>query len=188
MNIENLQNRTLLLKAIDVYFRYGYKKTTLDEVASAVDLSRQTIYQKYKSKKNLFIEAVTFLLDNTLNDIESAFNNDSLTNEEKLVKALDLWGGYYIRSVLSSPHVDEIITVTNEYVGDIYASKQQLFKEKIADFIFRNGLAEKYEHIGVTPKDLATNLFYTQKGIIHLCNSYENFIKEIRLAVKIIFM
>ena len=40
-----MEQDNLLINAMDVFIRYGFKKASMDDVASAVGMSRQAILQ-----------------------------------------------------------------------------------------------------------------------------------------------
>lgn len=48
-------NRENILKiAQDIFSKYGYKKTTLDDIANAVRKWKSSLYYYFKSKEDLF--------------------------------------------------------------------------------------------------------------------------------------
>ncbi|PIF05120.1 MAG: TetR family transcriptional regulator, partial [Draconibacterium sp.] len=48
-------NRENILKiAREIFSKYGYKKTTLDDIASAVRKGKSSLYYYFKSKEDLF--------------------------------------------------------------------------------------------------------------------------------------
>lgn len=186
MAVEISTERELLSQALNIFFRYGYRKTSLDEVARAASLSRQTIYQRYKSKKNLFTSAVINLLDSSIKGVEDILNEKNLAIEEQLLKAFDLWGGYYVKTLKGSPHVDEIISATNEYVGGIISLKQNEFIKVISKAFKKNRVSASYMKHGIPPLKLAEMLYFTHKGIAYLCDGYGSFLEEMRWAIKIV--
>src|SRR5262249_19629209 len=61
----------ILDAAIALFVRQGYVETTLDEIAAAADVSKQTIYSHFPDKDRLFvatIEAVTERADAFVHD------------------------------------------------------------------------------------------------------------------------
>lgn len=60
MNLENGVNKkdanreTILKIAQDIFSKYGYKKTTLDDIANAVRKGKSSLYYYFSSKEDLF--------------------------------------------------------------------------------------------------------------------------------------
>ena len=50
MSTDDPRRSRLLEAALGVFLRYGYKKTSMDEVARAADLSRQGLYLHFATK------------------------------------------------------------------------------------------------------------------------------------------
>lgn len=55
--IKGKQQR-ILAAAIELFTRWGYDKTSLDEIARAAHISKGSIYYYFSSKENLFIDAI----------------------------------------------------------------------------------------------------------------------------------
>ncbi|MGX9416705.1 TetR/AcrR family transcriptional regulator [Vibrio sp. RC27] len=49
--------------AIDVFGTYGYKKTSMKDIADALDISRPALYQYYKNKESIFLALVDHMLE-----------------------------------------------------------------------------------------------------------------------------
>src|SRR5258708_23382447 len=57
----------VLEAAVGVFARYGYRKTSMDEVARAAGVSRQGLYLQFANKEELFPQAVGQSLNRHLN-------------------------------------------------------------------------------------------------------------------------
>lgn len=63
MNIENGTKRdtvreNILIIAQEIFSKYGYKKTTLDDIANAVRKGKSSLYYYFNSKEDLFQEVI----------------------------------------------------------------------------------------------------------------------------------
>ena len=56
----------MLAAALGTFVRYGYRKTSMDEIAQAAAISRPGLYLMFGSKQDLFSAAVTHALDRSL--------------------------------------------------------------------------------------------------------------------------
>ncbi len=64
---------TLIIKTALTYFaQYGYKKTTLDDIATALDMSNTNIYSYAKSKRDLYDSCIAYAINAWQDDVRSA--------------------------------------------------------------------------------------------------------------------
>lgn len=68
----------IIEQAIPLFARYGYRKTSVDDLARAAEVSKATLYQYFESKEKLFAQAVHHekerLIAIILNEIAAAKN------------------------------------------------------------------------------------------------------------------
>ncbi|MCA1745301.1 MAG: TetR/AcrR family transcriptional regulator [Bacteroidales bacterium] len=106
-------NRTAILDASrDLFARFGYKKTTMEDIAMALRKGKSSLYYYFKNKEEIFqavIEMESELLYNQLQEVVKAEGDASeklrnyvtvrmetigqLENYQKVLKE-DLYGGY----------------------------------------------------------------------------------------------
>lgn len=60
---KKLSNELVYTTALSFFAKYGYKKTTLDDVASALGMTNSNLYSYAKSKQDLYIDSVTYAID-----------------------------------------------------------------------------------------------------------------------------
>ncbi|PKN53527.1 MAG: hypothetical protein CVU55_02575 [Deltaproteobacteria bacterium HGW-Deltaproteobacteria-13] len=56
----NQKTEHIYRKALKVFARYGYKKTTLDDIAGELDMTKSNLYLYVTDKKDLYEKAVAF--------------------------------------------------------------------------------------------------------------------------------
>lgn len=97
--------------AKELFERFGYKKTTVDEIAAGAGISKRTLYEMFESKECILSELVmheAFLLhekiQTEINDIDNPliklerftmFNMDYFANSPFLGKVLSDESGFY---------------------------------------------------------------------------------------------
>ena len=86
----------VLESALGTFSRFGYRKTSMDDVAKAAHISRPGLYFLFDSKPALFREAVTHALDRDLGLIAHKLGELDLPLSERLIAAFDRWAGSYI--------------------------------------------------------------------------------------------
>ncbi len=52
--------------AADVFARYGFRRTTMNDLAEAAGISRPALYLMFENKEHLFIELVSYRVDEAI--------------------------------------------------------------------------------------------------------------------------
>ncbi len=72
------QNRENILKiAREIFSKYGYKKTTLDDIANAVRKGKSSLYYYFKSKEDLFQAVIMKEVDILARELEIVINRNT---------------------------------------------------------------------------------------------------------------
>src|SRR5712672_3332226 len=98
--VESPRQERVLAVALEVFGRYGFRKTSMDEVARSAEISRQGLYLRYANKEALFRAAVRQELDNALSDVSQRLDERGVALDERVVGALDAWLGRFVGSML----------------------------------------------------------------------------------------
>src|ERR1700739_1109236 len=76
---------SIVLAATQVFLRYGFKKTSMDDLARAAGLSRQGLYLHFPTKEALFKEGLLCMMDAVRTAGRAALAQDGKSAEERLV-------------------------------------------------------------------------------------------------------
>src|SRR2546427_1822516 len=66
------QREAILVAATAIFLRYGFKKTSMDDVARAAGVSRQGLYLYFDTKDFLFREALQYLVSHMISAAHSS--------------------------------------------------------------------------------------------------------------------
>jgi AcrR family transcriptional regulator len=86
----------VLAAALDTFVHYGYRKTSMEDVARAAAISRPGLYLLFGSKQELFSAAVTQALDRSLAAVSEVLAGTTRSLRDRLLDAFDHWSGRYI--------------------------------------------------------------------------------------------
>lgn len=81
-NISDISGRKkdIIEAAQRVFADYGYKKTSLDDIAAKLNITRTALYYYYRSKDDLFIEVARFEFERVEMDLHEAIASEKTTN------------------------------------------------------------------------------------------------------------
>ena len=115
----------VLAAALDTFARYGYRKTSMEDVAQAAGISRPGLYLLFGSKQELFTAAVTQALDQSLTAVTEVLADPGRPVGDRVLDAFDQWAGRYIGAMSREVH-----SMAEEYpdlVGPVVAEYPRRF-------------------------------------------------------------
>lgn len=180
---EDQRRRQLLTAAFDVFVRFGFRKTSMDEVARAAQVSRQALYLHFANKEELFRAAVQQVLDDALSAAIRIFAEGTAI-EARLVRAFDAWFGWYLDRVMPQP--TDLVEVGKTLVGELASDYEARFAEALTRAIRSSELLALYKPAGLNAQRLATTLLATARGLKQSSRSRLEFVEGISLAARVL--
>jgi AcrR family transcriptional regulator len=74
---KDLNRETILKIAQEIFSRYGYKKTTLDDIANAVRKGKSSLYYYFKSKEDLFQAVIMKEVEVLARELDKVVNRNT---------------------------------------------------------------------------------------------------------------
>jgi len=133
--------------AATVFAQYGFKRTTMNDIAQAVGISRPALYLMFENKEHLFHELSAYRINLSLREAKAVLaSTDSVRS--RFIDALMVFEKTYSEPVANSPHGAELIDVNTSLAADVmtkgYASliaalaKELKDAEKSGEVSFKN--------------------------------------------------
>jgi len=76
-NKKDLNKESILKVAREIFSKYGYKKTTLDDIANAVRKGKSSLYYYFKSKEDLFQAVIMKEVEILAHELEIVINRNT---------------------------------------------------------------------------------------------------------------
>lgn len=179
---DEARQRKLLDAALTVFLRYGYRKTSMDEVARAAQVSRQGLYLHFATKEELFRATLQHALGTSLAAATAALENPSLRLKDRLVRAFDEQVGRFVG--MMGAGASDIAEVAGELGGSALAHSENQFLEAVARTLRASGLLAAYKAAGLTARQLADTLYATSRGLKYSSSNREAFVAGMTVAVR----
>ena len=171
-----------LQAALGVFLQYGYRKTSMEDVARAVGVSRQWIYQQFTSKTNLFQEVVEHGLDAMLDGGAAVLVEAGDDPADQLVRAFDAWCGEYV-DMLQAPHAAEIMeAATSQFSAQIQACHDG-FEAAVVRFLTDRQIALTG---AAEPADVAAMLLATSDGVKKSQPTRDEYLAQMRRFIGVV--
>ena len=124
----------VLVAARDVFVRYGFKRTTMSDLADAAHMSRPALYLIFSSKEEVFRSLVTQVFNELLSEIREGLSRRE-TVTDKLTFAFEVWcvGPFEMTHV--SPDAKDILESGYEFASEITLHAFSDFEEIVADIL-----------------------------------------------------
>ena len=172
----------VLETALTVFARHGFSKTSIEDIAKAAGISRQGIYLHFRNKDEIFSASIQKALDDGLHAANKVFDDDRLTLEEKLLKALDEWFGRHVG--LFRPEASDLVAQCERVLGDAVAKSSASFLKKLEKVILTSS-ARKTKGANKRAATIADMLCACGLTWKHSLTSRQEFLEKMRDAIRL---
>ncbi len=176
----------LLETALGVFLRYGFRKTSMDDVARAAGLSRQGLYLYFSSKEVLFRAGLTLILDRSLDAGKAALDDESRGIEDRLLAAVDAMFGQHVETLGAASHQAELIEASETLVGELIDEQEKAFRAAVARALKVAGVTAAWEAWGLSGRDLAETLVAAAHGAKYRVPSRAAYTERVKRAVRLV--
>jgi TetR/AcrR family transcriptional regulator, regulator of autoinduction and epiphytic fitness len=179
----------ILAVALEVFGRYGFRKTSMDEVARSADISRQGLYLHFASKEGLFRAAMRKELDTALAEASQCLAEEGVALDERVVRALDAWLGRYVGSMLASD-IGNLLQTPAMQLEEMVDQAKATFYGRLAAAIAAAMTEKDRQRLGVTPTEIAEALHTAAQGAKYLsgarAESRAEFVARLTAVVRVV--
>jgi AcrR family transcriptional regulator len=179
------ERRTALLEAaFATFIRFGYRKTSMDDVAREVEISRQALYAYFADKEALFRACMKHGFDKALAEVDRALDGDETSIHERLVLAIDAWIGRHLEK--SGADGSDLGEMARVLLGTFFEDYGAAFERKLARAIADSPIAAAVKEARATPLQLAQMLRACAYGWKYRVASRAEFVAQMELAVRLL--
>jgi len=177
---ESARQAHVLEAALAVFARHGFSKTSMEDIAKAAGISRQGIYLHFKNKDEIFSASIQKSLDDGLQAANKVFDDDRLTLEAKLLKALDEWFGRHVG--LFHPEASDLVAQCERILGDAVGKSSSSFQKRLEKVILASSAKKTKgaDKRAATMVDMLCACGLTWK---HSLSSRQEFLERMRDAI-----
>ena len=176
------RKRELILDAaIPVFGRFGFKKTSVDDLAEAADISKQGLYLYFPGKEALFLAAMQKYLDDGLDLVRRALADPEASLFKRLMGAMDAWFGRHYATF--APGSFDVIEAGNRMSGAQVEKYAAVFRATLAKALAESPDFEQSTN-ACSPKEIAEVLFLCGLTWKEGHASRADFMKKIALCIR----
>jgi len=164
-----------------VFARYGFKKTSMENIARAADLSRQSIYNRFGSKEAVFDWTVETITSELFRQVTEVLATKAEKPLETLLQAYNILTGNHVSLWSSMGHGAEIIDLAIASASRLSSYQGDGFTKSVSEFILERGLAQDPSSAG----DITFALNLASKGLFLIAKSTEEYSQGMRRVISV---
>ena len=134
------KREAILASAFTQFSRYGFRRTSMEDIAKETGISRASIYSHFENKEEIFRSLSASLHEETLGNAESCLclkgespvGGGQSPLAERVEEALVARFGPFQEVVTQSAHGSEIYDENNRLCGDLVTDSHQRFQSILA--------------------------------------------------------
>lgn len=115
------KREAILVAALELFGRYGFRRTSIDDIARQAGVAKGTVYLYVENKEALFRTLARTTLDGVLANARAAAEARGGPIAERLTAVLDAKFGFFHELLHRSPHASELLTSSSRLCADIFA-------------------------------------------------------------------
>ncbi|HAC56934.1 MAG TPA: hypothetical protein DCF73_01120 [Rhodobiaceae bacterium] len=171
--------------AFDLFRRYGYKRTSMEDIARAASVAKGTLYLYFESKDQLF-DAICNSLAEQVSENLTEVDIHNLPLEEALLALMEAKFGFVYSLILSSPHAAELIESSHQLESAPFENVTAEFHDTILRLVQRGVRSGELdpEQAGLTEKEAAETLISAVIGS-EKAPDEDSFRKQLKATVRL---
>lgn len=173
------------MAATAAFLRYGFKKTSMDDVARAAGVSRQGLYLYFETKDLLFRETLQHLMSRLISDARAAAEDGSLSLRDRLLGAFEAVHCSAFHNA-SREDVLELLQSAQSAAGALLVQSERDLMGIAAALLAEAGVAERWKETGVTVAQLSEQLLMSGKGIKASVDTLAAYRERMLIAIRIV--
>jgi len=156
---------------LQTFALYGFRKTSMEDIAKAANRSRQAIYNRFGSKEAVLqwaVEAIT--LESQTLALKALEQEDSRLSE-RLSRAFAGWAGRHVSTFRNTPHGGELIAAAKSHLSEDAAQAEDRFIQTLIETLSSDPMVQGKAEA----TDMAMTLMYATKGLLMTAETPEAF-------------
>ena len=176
----------ILKAASECFMRYGFKRTSMNDIAESVGISRGALYLLFQNKEEIFRTVLENLHGQAILRAEAALQSE-IKFGERLMAAFEGKDLEILGLVYDSPHGIELMEMSSAISADIFQTAQQRFVELLTEAICQaDARGEiKLSQGNLQPKQCANLLLFCTYGLRKSSANIAEYRQQLRHLISI---
>ncbi|MFS4582666.1 TetR/AcrR family transcriptional regulator [Phaeobacter sp. C3_T13_0] len=164
------KQRAILEAAWGGFATYGYRKTSMDDIAKRAGMSRPAVYLHFRNKEAILKAMIDAHYADTTGRVRDALVADGELGE-RLQAAFCAQGGEVMEAMLSTPHGMEVLEASVSTAGDHIEAGEAAMRKIYEQWLVEAEAASQV-HLPGEAADIARTFCSAMKGVKHTAADY----------------
>ncbi len=131
-SMTHTKEERVLIAARDIFMRYGFKRTTMSDIADAAQISRPALYLIFPSKEEIFRVLLAHIFQESLHEVHEELRT---RNEvaDKLIGAFEVWCVRPFEMTQASPDAKDILESGYAFAAETTVKAYTDFETMLSD-------------------------------------------------------
>lgn len=170
----------VLTAALETFMRYGYRKTSMEDIAVAACISRPGLYFLFTSKRELFAAAVARAVEQDLRAAAASLGDEARPLQERMLEAFDTWTGRYLGAM--GGELSAVAEAHRDLLGTAVVDAPRRFHALVTDAV----VSARAPQQRATSESIARTLISTAIGLKHQTTSRTTFRENLGVAIALL--
>ncbi|GAB5436510.1 TetR/AcrR family transcriptional regulator [Falsiruegeria mediterranea] len=176
------KQQAILGSAFQAFATYGFRKTSMDDIARGAGMSRPALYQHYRNKEDICRSLVQHHYDKASTAVSEALSARGSVTE--LLSAAMLKQGEGIAVLLASPHGMELLDASSSMASDLVDAGEGALQALYAEWMTQEA-AKGRVHLPGDASEIAATLTTALKGVKLHAPDFEVYTARVSLLAAI---
>lgn len=174
----------ILQAALQAFAAYGFRKTSMDDIARGAGVSRPALYLRFRNKEDIYRALTEAHYDAAAREISVALEGGGSV-ADRLAAAFAVHGGDVVKLMISSPHGMELMDAGFAVAGDLVKAGEARLTSVYAAWFAQAAAAGQVRLTGA-PDQIAATLTSALKGIKMAVPDYPSYVVRVEQLAALI--
>ncbi|ATG39028.1 TetR/AcrR family transcriptional regulator [Phaeobacter piscinae] len=172
------KQRAILEAAWGGFATYGYRKTSMDDIARRAGMSRPAVYLHFRNKEAILKALIDAHYAETADRLRAALTSKG-TAAAQLLAAFEAQGGEAMEAMLNTPHGMEVLEASLSSAGNHIDAGEALLRDVYAAWLAEMAATGTIRLTG-TAEEVARTFCSAMKGVKHTSADYASYRAGVR--------
>lgn len=178
------KQKAILESAWQAFATYGFRKTSMDDIARGAGMSRPAVYLHYKNKEAIFRSLVQFYYDTAVANVSAALAEPGSVSD-RIARAFDAQGGELMAAMLTSPHGMELVDAGSLTAAEVVAEGEERLRALYSAWL-EGEVSDGRLRLTGAADDVAATMTAALKGIKTTVPDFESYTTRVKQLAALI--
>lgn len=183
-DIQVPRHEAICAAAARVVYQYGYRKASMEAIAEAAGVSRQTLYLQFRNKETLFRAALEHVTAQMLLAVRAIAARPEKSTARTLLAIFETLCRDTLEQASRANRV-ELLEVARAQEGALIVRFEKALQAVVAEVLAESPVMPAWQRDGFTARELAAHLLDVSSGIKSSAESLQDYRARMSLAVRI---